>query len=390
MKKSKAVIGIILLKSAFLLAFTELIAHLANYIFVSNLFGEEYFSARVMNIIYTVVFFMIFNSLVIALNYHDRFAMKQYLEKTKSGNRATVAAKYIVTNPDYYVEIALLAVVSLILPTDFMYGFAANAFFGDAEVSRFYTIIIIIVIMFALDFAARIVVAKNWYSDRKRLQNAEKEKFPPTIKRVFFVALIYCAAAITIAWVLPFFISINNFGDGRLYVWVILAIILIAIIAIAIIYIRALSKRIKFVKKLKKYCTENAIFISKINKSYSSVFKTGKDGDFRLEKDGKIYDCRLLSGIFPGSPITLSDKGDGIIKKTVRLFHIELFHIMSKFDFSIDGDEKKIIIFSPTPKQFFASVQGGSPRIADNGEKVGEYTIYAGSAFLNALDRNDI
>lgn len=96
----------------------------------------------------------------------------------------------------------------------------------------------------------------------------------------------------------------------------------------------------------------------------------------------------MVAGVFPGSPIVFSDKGNGIRQNTIRLFKVEVFHILTKLDFSYESESKKILIVSPTPKNIYSSVNGSQPRLADVGEKIGEYAIYNSTGFLGALDRN--
>ncbi len=48
---------------------------------------------------------------------------------------------------------------------------------------------------------------------------------------------------------------------------------------------------------------------------------------------------------------------------------------------------RKIIIALPVPQNIYVSVNGSTPRSADTGENVGEYTLYNASGFLNALER---
>ncbi len=100
------------------------------------------------------------------------------------------------------------------------------------------------------------------------------------------------------------------------------------------------------------------------------------------------YDCKLFAGVFPGDPIVFSDKGNGLKQHTFWIFKVDVFHIMTKFDFGYESDGKKILILLPIPRNFFVSVNESRPRPADVGERVGDYTIYNSTGFLGALDRN--
>lgn len=137
-----------------------------------------------------------------------------------------------------------------------------------------------------------------------------------------------------------------------------------------------------------KTCKRNSICISDIKNPYLSIFISKTGFNFSIEKGGNRYDCKFIAGVFPGSPIVFSDKGSGILQNTVRLFRVEVFHILTELDFTYESEGKKILILSPTPKVIYSSVNGSPPRLADTGEKVGEYTVYNSTGFIGALDRN--
>ena len=150
---------------------------------------------------------------------------------------------------------------------------------------------------------------------------------------------------------------------------------------------RAIFKRKAFVKSLKKYCNTNNIYLSEIKNPLASVFALKVGYDFRVEKNGTKYDCKFIEGVFKNSPIIFSDKGNALKQDTLSIFRVEVLHFMEKFDFAYESDGKKILVLLPTPKKFYVSTNDSPPRLADTGERVGEYTVYTSSGFLNGLDR---
>jgi hypothetical protein len=72
------------------------------------------------------------------------------------------------------------------------------------------------------------------------------------------------------------------------------------------------------------------------------------------------------------------------------MFKTTIFQIMTQFDFGYESKNRKILILSPTPKKILVSLGGFQPREGDVGEKVGEYTVYNATGFLNALDRDTL
>ena len=155
-------------------------------------------------------------------------------------------------------------------------------------------------------------------------------------------------------------------------------------------YIQCKICRRSFVKKLKKYCVANSVYLSDIKKPYLSLFVSQNGFDFTVEKNGTRYDCKFIAGIFPTSPIILTDKGNGIKQDTIRIFKMELFHFLTRLEFGYESEGKKILVLLPIPKTFFVSANEAPPRLADVGEKAGEYTIYNSTGFFNALDRGTL
>lgn len=390
-------IGFIAIKTVIHMLLTVAISAFSRFLFVDNMFEQEYFSEQILNVWFLVFFLLIFNSLTIAINQHDKYFRRRFLENIKN-NKFTSHVKFILSSLEFYVDIICISVLSFIFPVSFLYGFVNKVFFYRIESASFknklYTLLIILPIMFVLVFVARIMIQKSWYvSAQKEKLNSTKEKkkkMPPVIKSVITVAVIYCGSSMALPWIFPIFVTLWNFGGIMLFVCILLALVVSIIVAILAYYIRAILKRKSFVTKLKKYCTDNSVYISEINKPYLSLFVPQNGFDFTVEKNGKKYDCKFIAGIFPRSPIILSDKGNGLKQDTIRLFRIEIFAFLTRFDFGYESENKKILILLPTPKTFFISKNEFPPRLADIGENAGKYVVYNSTGFLNALERNTL
>ena len=379
--------GVVALVAALQLLLTALIAALSRFIFVDNMFEQEYFSDRVLNIFYMVLFLLIWNSLIFAIDKNNKYAKEDFLLKSKD-NKITSHIKLILSSFDFYIEIITVTALSVLLPDTFLYGFIGKIFFTD---EKLITLVIMLPIMIALLFVARIIIQKNWYARAKNnVQDSakgKKEKVPQAVKSVAFVALVYCGLSMMIPWFMPGLITLWNLGGIMLFVWILLAVIALIVITIALFYVRAILKRKAFVKSLKKYCNTNKLYLSEIRNPLASVFALKEGYDFTVEKDGTKYDCKFIAGVFKNSPIIFSDKGNALKQDTLFVFRVEVLHFMEKFDFAYESNGKKILILLPTPKKFYVSTNDSPPRLADTGEKIGEYTVYTSSGFLNGLDR---
>ncbi|MBR6681554.1 MAG: hypothetical protein IKL40_01060 [Clostridia bacterium] len=387
-------IGNIAIRTVIVMALTVVISALSRFLFVKNMFEQEYFSEQMLNVWFLIFFLFIFNSLIIAINKCDKDSCINFLENVKN-NKLISHIKFIVSSIDYYVEIICITVLSVVFPASFLYGFVNKIFFYGMDLSdlknKLYTLLIVLPIMFVILFTAHITVQKSWYNDAKREKTKSKKgKDRQIVKSVITVVIVYGCSSIAIPWFLPLIVTFWNLGGIKLFGGAVLVLLVLALITIMLYYIRALLKRRTFIKKLKKYCFANSVYISDIKKPYLSLFVSQDGFDFTLEKNSTKYDCKFIAGIFPGSPIVLTDKGDGLKQDTVRLFRVELFSFSTKFDFGYESENKKILILLPIPRKFFVSVNEAPPHPADVGEKAGKYIVYNSTGFLNALERGTL
>ena len=152
--------------------------------------------------------------------------------------------------------------------------------------------------------------------------------------------------------------------------------------------LRAVLKRKSFIEKLKEYCRNNSLTLSEIVKPYKSVLFDQEGFNFTVEKNGKKYDCKFVSTIFPGSPLALADSGAGIKHFLIRFIKIQISSYKKEFNFSFESENRKILLLVPTPKKVLVTVKNSKLTEADAGEKLGDYTLYNATTFLNALDRD--
>ena len=174
-------------------------------------------------------------------------------------------------------------------------------------------------------------------------------------------------------------------------------------------YLGALLKRRKFLKKLKKWCKENGYTLDDLNHPYLSVFREFDHYTFSLFANGQRYYARVITCINRGNYMIFDEKG---IFTRIKLFRIplpriggagryvqsfdrgtgedrKLFRITSEVNYTFEADGKKLLILNP-PAKFVKISHKGALKDADNGDHVGDYSIYTSNAFLRALDRNAV
>ena len=65
---------------------------------------------------------------------------------------------------------------------------------------------------------------------------------------------------------------------------------------------------------------------------------------------------------------------------------LELFGFTSEIDYTFEADGEKILLLNPTPRRVLKKSDKHTAEM-DNGDKIGEYTVYTGNAFLRLIDR---
>lgn len=121
---------------------------------------------------------------------------------------------------------------------------------------------------------------------------------------------------------------------------------------------------------------------------FRSIVSMSKAYDFSVFIDEERYDCKMISSPRKYSPVFFEENGNLIRTRTIQLNkYLVLFHSVTVQTFKFSSEGKKVIILNPTPHLIYL-FNGVKKTIADTGERIGEYVVFTGSGFLNALDRN--
>lgn len=158
--------------------------------------------------------------------------------------------------------------------------------------------------------------------------------------------------------------------------------------------LRAFRIRRKFFRMLKKTCRENDFALSKITHPYLSILTKDKEFHFTVKAYGKTYACKLLAATSRSAQMVFFHNGEGVYRKMLSIRGVELPISMFKKKFYYEFDEggmvdHKVLIVSPAPHTIL--IEGGNRTyFLDNGASVNGNFLYAGQAFLNALNRNCI
>ena len=145
------------------------------------------------------------------------------------------------------------------------------------------------------------------------------------------------------------------------------------------LYLRAVRKRRRLLRRLKKLCDEKE-FSLEYEKVYRSILFPNKEPEIRIRTGEGTFACKLLNTFMKKTQLFLTAFDSDLL-----VGHGALGHRATRYSF--DPDDKRILLLIPVPLFIYWREDGGwRPLYA--AEKVGDYTVYSAAAFLNALDMN--
>ncbi len=169
-------------------------------------------------------------------------------------------------------------------------------------------------------------------------------------------------------------------------------------------YLRAVKIRKSFIRKLRDFCKDYGFELSNIKHPYRSVFMRDHGYNFTVKAYGKTYACKMLAAISKEAKMIFLDENMGYFKSELKVKNSELTLRRKKFyhGFDAENTDHKVLIVSPAPHTMLAvntKVAFSSENVTfvkeskefkyvDNATNIFGTTIFSGSAFLNALERN--
>ena len=248
--------------------------------------------------------------------------------------------------------------------------------------------------------AGLIILAATLLARRAALRRPRNQKGSPLTRVLgglavitIFVIICFRVILLLVTHALGAVINLNYRLLPFLFI-----LLLIPALFIGLRLFRAVCIRRKFYQSLARACKESGSEITGVYRPYRSLVSLGEQHTFTLWHKGKRYDCQMLASLGRQNPLYISETGDveirhifGLPKSpihTVTKDRPVLFEYTTKQHFAFEGEGgKKILIILPIPTEIYA---GNTARHtpADVGERIGEYTLYNGTGFLNAIERD--
>ena len=360
------------------------------------------------------------NSAFLTFAVYDKWERVHFLERNAEQAYETKgASKKALQDIHFWIRLITVWGLFLLLPAT---GFSTiplvfTSLFHKAPLSGFLTTLIAFLCFAAASFGfwlfAYLDSRKAWLDlknlkthawESKERKRKKKYGFFAMIRRLIGTSVLYCVGVM----VLPALFGAIAMAVAILLVlaqikwtWIILGI------ALLITYYLCIRRRFRFMRNLKKSCKQYKFKLLEVKHPYRSIFRDSGGYNIAIRANGKNYYCRILASVKKSNKIYLCPDGTCERARLVRMptprvtgkrgfvqanqMNLdegrEIFRIVSSFDYRFEADGEKILLFNPVPKFLFKKVDGTS-RPLDNGETVGEYTVYSGNAFLRKLERD--
>lgn len=292
-----------------------------------------------------------------------------------------------------YYELACYAALYLLIPAGDYAAVMYGIMFGGtvSAANKFILFAVMLPSAFILLLTVRLSVIKYRRNYRLAPVDRESEKAIRANRRKCAFALISALATYVIGTIA---FSLLSLGLGALRVLITWKTVMIVAAALMLPRIwrtvYALHRRRGFIRKLKKECAAKGYALSKIRCPYISLFRVLVGENFTLKANGKTYSCRFIGGTRRSAPLGIMEDGTAVYYLVFKFFKMTLRERTKEFRFGYESPYRKVLIVNPVPKSTVAAETNGRFVEIDNGDVRGDYIIYTGQGFINALERDSV
>ncbi len=346
----------------------------------------------VVYIICSVAAIFIFNSVSLAFATFDRNEMKNFLEREETQIHLTKEIANILKTPHLIIEIAVSLVFTAI--TALIGGFyeIGGIFFDSTHRGGWFPTVILLPICFAISIFAKYEARRYWIK-LNRENNLEKVTRPYALVLrmiiiLFMYPLLFPLAPIMAAAVYSAFAILFTLFKTLTIVGIIIVLILIPIIFVLIPYLKFISRRRRFFKKMKRIANTEGYTVSNLKDAYAYFKKSGRTCSFDLALGDATYNCIVISTSRRGVPLVFESPTNAHFEHRLGTDGHNL-SMKRNVDLFPRGDGKKILIVLPSPKHVFVT-DGIKRKRLSQSEKLWEYTIHDDASFLGTMSRKSL
>ena len=293
---------------------------------------------------------------------------------------------YVLHQKVFLFRLLILAIPFLLFPLSVTCVSLAEMYNVDSFLKKLPFVLLLYVFLACVSVLSYLSAIANWHTEGRKSVYRTKD-FIKGFLLILGIYIVLTAVVYTlfVSLLLPFF-GVLGLIFIKLGGWLPAAVGCIAIVVFLCRLLSSLRKRKSLITEMSRVFRNEGIEISPVQHPYRSLLFVRREESFRFTCSGTTYSCIFLPASGRSTPTYLYGDGTVVFVHTVRFFKITLFEFRSRRKFGFTAEGKKIILLNPVPKHIYTTGEGRRVEL-DNGDFVGEYRIYTGTGFLNALQR---
>ncbi len=359
---------------------------------VGSMFGD--FENFAVYIVIFIASLLVYNSVFGISMTYDVFARDTVMAATEETHTEMPTLRGIYGYRDFWTETATLSafmfIAGLLGAFPEIFGMF---YFGEGYSpykSGILPALVILAITLIICLIARYEAVKYWKHLLKTLSLDAVESKTKLVLRVITVFILY-------PLVLPYLPLIFF---AMLMIWsvieaaaiamtvpvFILTIILIIIGLRMLSLLHAIRARNRFFNKVRNAAEKKGFVIKDIKNPSRSIINGRYKCTFSLRRGEERYDCLVIGNQKYRVPVCFTSATRGHYRHRIGTPKRNIT-LETKFDYSFEGEGKKLLIISPTPKHAFICEDGKEKRLF-TADKLWDCVVYEAEGFVGSIERD--
>lgn len=360
---------------------------LGDSMFADTLFADGVMAAVCLLALAVLVYQ--FNK--ISALYDDEMRERLYADGVRQHSRKE-RLRFLFAQQRLWVESAVLLAAYLFLPLEHTWSVLGDFVLrGHAGIlPKLYLLPPLFVGCLLLGIAARLRAMEQWYwhqrGEQKLYDTKRKRKNPSdrafdggVIAATFSVLVTAGVAGIVIPALVGYLPALLMLFTSRAALWALSLFLLWRVLRV----LHRVCRRRRFLKRLHTLCSAKGYTVEESVRPYRSLFTLYDGENLRINAAGRIYSVKFLAGKSRRKPLIVHENGVCEFLTVVRFARAEVTRLSQAYECAWESAGYKVLLPDPVPYK----VMNARAEELDNGSVIGEYKIFTGTAFLNALER---
>ena len=390
----KEILGVLLFYFLFVIMSALALAGLnvgCNYVFDDHDLITNNTIYRVIMLFGSIVPIAVLNSLIMIFQFRNVHERDRFLENEKDTFIPKKAAGSIIKSRKFLIEFAVICGMILLSPFGIGLECISGLIIGRLVVpqilQRLISFAVMVPIVFGCLLLGKINSRKDWL--RRGYDPEKMFKVKKFVSQIIVTTVAYWLGFMAFPMVFAGIFSVFSIIFAFIKWQGSIIVVALIVLLIFMKQIIALNRRRVFFKKLRKLCKKQHFELGKIKHAYLSAFFDSDEPNFCVTANGKTYECKCISSVVRGNPVIFKPNGVYSHDFVAKFAKTELLRYEQISHYGFESKHQKIIIMVPTAKSVYIE-EGSRRKIVDNGDKLFEYKIFTGGAFVRALERDAI